>query len=107
VVDGFVVFLPGAGLVGLDSLNIHERVVEVTTSVLYDRAGTGWSDQVELPRSAGEVVVELDEVLRAAGVPGRSCWSDTRSGRSTLVVSRSGFPIKWPVWCCWIPGMRT
>jgi pimeloyl-ACP methyl ester carboxylesterase len=37
--------------------------------VLYDRAGTGWSDQVTLPRSAGVVAGELRALLRAAGVP--------------------------------------
>ncbi|MEU4548874.1 alpha/beta fold hydrolase [Nonomuraea dietziae] len=35
-----VVFLPGASAVGLDYLNIHDRVAEFTTSVLVDRAGT-------------------------------------------------------------------
>jgi pimeloyl-ACP methyl ester carboxylesterase len=65
-----VVFLSGAGLVGFDYLNIHERVAELTTSVLYDRAGTGWSDPAPLPRTAAEVTDELRELLRAAGVPG-------------------------------------
>ncbi|BDH14100.1 alpha/beta fold hydrolase [Streptomyces hygroscopicus] len=65
-----VVFLPGAGVVGLDFLNVHERVAEFTTSVLYDRAGTGWSDAAELPRSAADVTDELRDVLRAADVPG-------------------------------------
>jgi len=64
-----VVFLPGSGAVGLDYLNIHDRVSAFTTSVLYDRAGTGWSDHVELPRKAGEVAGELRELLGAAGVP--------------------------------------
>ncbi len=64
-----VVFLPGAGMVGLDFLNIHERVSRFTTSVLYDRAGTGWSDQVTLPRTAAEVADELRSLLREAGVP--------------------------------------
>ncbi|SED58935.1 Pimeloyl-ACP methyl ester carboxylesterase [Streptomyces sp. 2112.3] len=64
-----VVFLPGAGLVGLDYLNTHNRVAELTTSVLYDRAGTGWSEEVELPRSAAEVTGELRDLLRTAGVP--------------------------------------
>ena len=64
-----VVFLPGAGLVGLDFLNVHDQVSAVTTSVLYDRAGTGWSDQVNLPRSAGEVAGELRALLRAADIP--------------------------------------
>lgn len=43
-----VVFLPGAGLVGLDFLNLQERVAGFTTNVLYDRAGTGWSDPAEV-----------------------------------------------------------
>jgi pimeloyl-ACP methyl ester carboxylesterase len=65
-----VVFLPGSGLVGLDYLTVHERVAERTTSVLYDRAGTGWSDAAALPRTAAEVTSELRDLLRAAGAPG-------------------------------------
>ncbi|MEU9472856.1 alpha/beta hydrolase [Streptomyces avermitilis] len=64
-----VVFLPGAGQVGLDYLNIHDRAAELTTSVLYDRAGTGWSQGAQLPRTAAEVTGELRDLLRAAGVP--------------------------------------
>ncbi len=63
-----VVILPGAGTVGLDYLNIHDRAAEFTTSVLYDRAGTGWSDSAKLPRTAADVTSELRELLRAAGV---------------------------------------
>ncbi|GAB2873104.1 alpha/beta hydrolase [Actinoallomurus bryophytorum] len=64
-----VVFLPGSALVGLDYVNIHERVAELTTSVLYDRAGTGWSEPADLPRTAAEVTGELHDLLRTAGVP--------------------------------------
>jgi pimeloyl-ACP methyl ester carboxylesterase len=64
-----VVFLPGAGAVGLDYLNVQERAAELTTSVLYDRAGTGWSEHAELPRTAAEATSELRELLRAADVP--------------------------------------
>ncbi|GAA4229121.1 alpha/beta hydrolase [Streptosporangium album] len=64
-----MVFLPGAGLVGLDFLNVHDRAAEFTTSVLYDRAGTGWSDRVDLPRTPAEVAGELRGLLRAAAVP--------------------------------------
>jgi pimeloyl-ACP methyl ester carboxylesterase len=64
-----VVFLPGSALVGLDYVNVHDRVAELTTSVLYDRAGTGWSEPAELPRTAAEVTDELRDLLRAAGVP--------------------------------------
>lgn len=55
---------------GLDFQNVHERVRELTTSVLYDRAGTGWSEPVRLPRSAAAVAEELRDLLRAEQVPG-------------------------------------
>src|SRR6516225_125783 len=64
-----VVILPGAGLTGLGYLNLHERVSQFTTSVLYDRAGTGWSDHAELPRSATDVTDELRSLVRVASVP--------------------------------------
>ena len=64
-----VVFLPGAGLIGLDYLNVHEQVSRFTTAVIYDRAGTGWSDEIALPRSAAEVAEELRCLLSAASVP--------------------------------------
>ncbi len=65
-----VVFLPGAGVTGLGYLNLHEQASRFTTSALYDRSGTGWSDHAELPRSATEVTEELRSLLRVAGVPG-------------------------------------
>jgi len=64
-----VVFVPGAGLVGLDYVNVQARVAGLTTSVVYDRAGTGWSDLAALPRTAAEVTGELRDLLRTAGVP--------------------------------------
>ncbi|MFF4694184.1 alpha/beta fold hydrolase [Streptomyces chattanoogensis] len=64
------VFLAGVGMMSLDYLNIHHRVAELTGSVLYDRAGSGWSDPADLPRTAGEVTDELRALLRTAAVPG-------------------------------------
>jgi pimeloyl-ACP methyl ester carboxylesterase len=37
--------------------------------VIYDRAGTGWSDAIRLPRSAAEAAEELHALLEVAGVP--------------------------------------
>ena len=64
-----VVFLAGGGAVGLDYLNVQQRAAELTTSVIYDRAGTGWSDSVDLPRALVEVTDELRALLRVAEVP--------------------------------------
>ena len=55
-----VLYLPGAGLVGLDFLTVTEA--PGATHLLYDRGGTGWSDPVPLPRSAAEVATELRRV---------------------------------------------
>ena len=63
-----VVFLAGAGTVGLDYLNVAQQAAQLTTSLLYDRAGTGWSDPVELPRTSTQVTAELRDLLNAAGV---------------------------------------
>ncbi|MEO8450966.1 MAG: alpha/beta hydrolase [Gemmatimonadota bacterium] len=65
-----VVFFPGGGMFSLGYYNIHCRTAELTTSVLYDRAGTGWSDSVALPRSVAAVVQELRTLLRVADIPG-------------------------------------
>ncbi len=64
-----VVFLPGAGLIGLDYLNVATEIARSTTAVLYDRAGTGWSDAIALPRTAAAVAEELRALLRTAEVP--------------------------------------
>lgn len=36
--------------------------------MIYDRAGTGWSDDIALPRQAAEVAAELRGLLNAAGI---------------------------------------
>ena len=64
-----VIFVPGAGSFGLDFLLVHDQVSKHITSLLYDRAGTGWSDDVALPRSTGEVTDELHELLHALELP--------------------------------------
>jgi pimeloyl-ACP methyl ester carboxylesterase len=63
-----VVVLPGAGAVGLDYFNIHQRAARLTTSVLYDRGGCGWSQAALADRSAAATVTELRALLRLAGV---------------------------------------
>lgn len=65
------VCLPGGGAAGLDYWAAHQQIAQFTTSVVYDRAGTGWSDRnLGAARTATEVTDELAAVLKAAEVPG-------------------------------------
>ncbi|TQS25896.1 alpha/beta hydrolase [Microbispora sp. KK1-11] len=65
-----VVFLPGAGAVGMDYWDAQRQAAAFTTSVFYDRAGTGWSDGIDLPRSSTEATDELRALLDVAEIPG-------------------------------------
>jgi pimeloyl-ACP methyl ester carboxylesterase len=65
-----VVFLAGGGMSGLYYWNVHNRVAEFTTSVMYDRLGLGWSTAVDLPRTGTQVTDDLHELLRVVAVPG-------------------------------------
>lgn len=69
-----IVFLPGAGLAALDYLPLHQEASESWTSLLYDRAGTGYSERIPLPRTAAAVTDELLQVLQ-----------DVRAGNVVLV----------------------
>ncbi len=63
-----VVLEAGAGAFGLDYYTLFELCAQCTTCVLYDRAGSGWSDPVDGPRSAAEIVTDLHTALGLAGV---------------------------------------
>lgn len=65
-----VVIEVGGGAFGLDYYNIFKLCAERTTCVLYDRAGSGWSDPVKGPRSAAEIVEDLLNALKLSGVNG-------------------------------------
>jgi pimeloyl-ACP methyl ester carboxylesterase len=65
-----VVFLPGAGAVGLDYYGVQQRVATFTTAVVYDRGSTGYSDPLPPPRTAAAVATELRELLRAERIDG-------------------------------------
>jgi pimeloyl-ACP methyl ester carboxylesterase len=102
-----VVFVPGAGSVGMDFLLVHDRVAEVTTSILYDRAGTGWSDDVELPRSGDDVTDELRAVLRATAVLAPYLLVGHSLGGAYVRRYAQRSPMTWRACCCWTLPTRT
>lgn len=66
--DPAVVFLAGAGLSGLDYFNVQTKVAKFTRAIVYDRAGTGWSDPADTPLTSTAVVNELKALLAKLGI---------------------------------------
>lgn len=65
---GPILFLPGAGSFGLDYYRVFDLIKERSAPILYDRAGTGWSDDAALPRTLEEVTDEIVALLSVLGV---------------------------------------
>ncbi len=63
-----VVFDAALGASSLSWCLVQPAVARVTRACAYDRAGFGWSDRGPMPRTAGRIARELQEVLRAADV---------------------------------------
>lgn len=64
-----VIFLSGAGTVGLDYYELQQKVSATSTALIYDRMGIGYSSSCVLPRSSKMVVEELHELLETAQLP--------------------------------------
>lgn len=58
----------GTGGTHLDWQFVQPEVAKFTTILTYDRAGYGWSDPSSEPRTAEQVVRELQQLLRAAEI---------------------------------------
>ncbi|QBD80840.1 alpha/beta hydrolase [Ktedonosporobacter rubrisoli] len=65
-----VVIEAGAGGFGFDYYSIFELCAQRTTCVLYDRAGSGWSDPAPGERSVREMMADLHTALDKASVTG-------------------------------------
>jgi|LNFM01.1.fsa_nt_gb pimeloyl-ACP methyl ester carboxylesterase len=65
-----VVFESGLGGLGVEWMDLLQRVSRTSRTCLYDRAGYGWSEPGPLPRTAGRAADELDALLAAAGIDG-------------------------------------
>ncbi len=89
--DPAVVFLPGAGLAGLDYWPLQQRAGTRRSGVVYDRAGTGWSDRIRLPRTAQAVTDELHQLLGLLGI-GRAVLVGHSLGGLYARVYASRFP---------------
>jgi|GEM_PF-962345 len=64
-----VVFISGAGTVGLDYYELQQKVSDKLSAFIYDRMGIGYSSTCILPRTSKMVVEELHELLDIAKLP--------------------------------------
>ena len=64
-----VVIENGAGATSLLWWALQDKLAEITTVCVYDRAGLGWSDPATLPRTLEERASELHTLLVKAHVP--------------------------------------
>jgi heme-degrading monooxygenase HmoA len=60
-----VVFLPGSGDVGLDLWRAYDRIAPLRAGVIYDRGGTGWSEDMIVRVSEAHVRDGLEEEFLA------------------------------------------
>jgi pimeloyl-ACP methyl ester carboxylesterase len=65
-----VIFIPGGYSPGLGLWHIHKAIAKETRSILFDRAGTGWSQRSPYPRHVKRDALELKKLLDAAGERG-------------------------------------
>jgi len=65
-----VIWIPGAHDQGYMLHHLHKAIAADTRSIIYDRAGTGWSDIGPFPRSVGLECEELRALLDGTGEKG-------------------------------------
>lgn len=65
-----VIIEPGLGGNCLSSLLVAPEIAKFARVISYDRAGQGWSDASQLPRTAENIVQDLHAMLMNADVPG-------------------------------------
>lgn len=64
-----IVFEAGGNEPGYAWMSLQAKLANFTRACWYDRAGVGWSDPPQLPRTSATVISDLHEVLSRAGVP--------------------------------------
>ena len=95
---------PGAARSAWDDWNVQDQVAELATSVVYDRAGTGWRGPGGAAAHSAGVTDELREQLRTAGVPSPYLLTGHSLGGCTRATTRPGSPARWPA-CCLREGI--
>lgn len=63
-----VIFDAGLGGFSLEWIQVQRRLTDVVQTCAYDRAGYAWSDMGPSPRTTSQIVSELEQLLKVAGL---------------------------------------
>jgi len=86
---------------------VQPQISKFTRVCSYDRAGFGWSDAPNEPRSSLNIANELARLLTRAAVSGPYVLVGHDSAHSTLVCSPLDTARKSRAWCSSIQSIRT
>ncbi len=64
-----IIFEAGGNEPGYAWTSLQSKLANITRACWYDRAGVGWSDPPQSPRTSATVISDLHEGLSRAGVP--------------------------------------
>ena len=87
-----VVFEVGQDEPRSDASYLQSRLARHYMTCTYDRANTGESSKAPTPRTAGEIVNDLHELLETADVPGPYVLSGSSAGGSFLQLYGRRYP---------------
>jgi pimeloyl-ACP methyl ester carboxylesterase len=82
----------GLGGIGLDWQLVQSEVADFARVCTYDRAGMGWSDPGDQPRTSQQIVEELHTLLGNAGVQGPYVLVGHSFGGTNMQVYASQYP---------------
>ena len=90
--DRTVVLEAGLGGWSLDMRPLQTELARTTRVCTYDRAGYGWSDPGQAPRTGMQIVAELEALLEAAGQPGPYILAGHSFGGLTMLMFAEAHP---------------
>lgn len=87
-----VILDAGAGCNSLDWALVQPKIAQCARVISFDRAGDGWSDESELPRTSENMADELHLLLQKAGIPGPYIYVGHSFGGINARIYANKFP---------------
>ena len=96
-----VVLFNGMGEVSVSWARIVDQTETHTRVCTYDRAGQGWSGDVDQPQDGLTAAQDLHALLQKAGEHGPYVLAGHSIGGTYALTYAARYPTRSPAWCCW------